>query len=335
MKKRHPALHAFHVGKCLGLGLGWIYYTEGLLHIARPLLISARLLLTQTDEQMIKAYVDVIYATLQRAEKADSPDGLNEAIKILQGSYSVFEERGHLAYKVRAANELGLAYLALARHFKDDPQLLQKAIDFQEEVYESSHEYHDPRYECNSLILKSRIARYQGDTGGARDAANEAMQRAGDQAFNRIDALIALGEASLEDTNYEEASRSFGQALKDGGKNPKVTAVCNLYLARTSFLLRRPRLARFHWDEWQQVAGDIENAFIRQLAARVGDEIQTLSSGFFVGSNEEDLTAAKWVRDLRRHLALTARDRAASSDEDARQLIGVSLPTFYKYLKGH
>lgn len=47
-----PALAAYRIAKNLALGLGWIYYTQGLLHLALPVHLTARALVLPTKDEL-------------------------------------------------------------------------------------------------------------------------------------------------------------------------------------------------------------------------------------------------------------------------------------------
>jgi tetratricopeptide (TPR) repeat protein len=333
--QQHPtgqALTHYTVAKALALGLGWIYYNEGLLHIARPLILAARLLLSDTKAHIIKAYVNVVYGSVQRSAFADDPRGLGEAIEVLLESHEAL--KSHDAYRIRAEYELAIAYLQSARLGKETrqqlPQALEKAEGYIGKVKDFSEKRQDVRWLCNASIIQSRIHRDLGDHPKAEDLANRALANSRRDLFTRIDALIARGEARLGQNNYDGAYRDFRDALDKASDNPKVAAVCNLHLARASTGKRDIRLAIRHFDAWQRIQGQVDNAFIRRLGKQVGAQLDPYKENFVVEFNDQNLTPGELEQELHYWLTSWARARC-ESDKDAAKLLGISLPTFYKW----
>src|SRR6266849_3627409 len=251
---RARALTDFCVAKSLALGLGWIFFTESALEIARSFVIAAKILLAGTKDRIITGYVNVIYAGIQRSEHADDEQALGEAIKELQNSYNLFskndEHEMHAAYKMRAALELALAHL---QGFQcgglPDLNALNVAEDFAKEG--ESLAGSDERWMCNNLVLQSRIHRLRGRADLALDAARVALEKGNKEVFLRIDAWIAQGEARAASSppDHRGAIDDFSKALDQGRQNPKVSAVCHLHLAKMYLALGDVRSAVAHFGD--------------------------------------------------------------------------------------
>jgi hypothetical protein len=59
---------SYSVAKAMALGLAWIYFNSGRLRNARPLLMSARVLLERTTDDLHRAFVDMILGCIERTE---------------------------------------------------------------------------------------------------------------------------------------------------------------------------------------------------------------------------------------------------------------------------
>lgn len=79
--KQEQALAAYRIAKNLALGLGWIYYTQGLLHQALPVILTARALLLPTKDELNKAYVELLYGV----SSARRPDAIKISLRTRNG----------------------------------------------------------------------------------------------------------------------------------------------------------------------------------------------------------------------------------------------------------
>ena len=190
------ALSEYRVAKCSGLGLGWVLYTEANLTLARPLIAVARTLLADKPERLIKAYVDVVYACVEMAAKGDDLTTVDNALRILERAYSVFEANKHAGYKVRAANELALGHLRRAALVSNKTEDQNAAERLATEVMNYAAD-NEKRWFCNASIVFSRLHLQKGHPEQAIPFAQDALDRGGDIPFTKIDALIARGEGQF------------------------------------------------------------------------------------------------------------------------------------------
>jgi tetratricopeptide (TPR) repeat protein len=306
---------------CLALGLGWISYTQGLLRHALPFVLTAQTLLCATNDWINKAYVELLYGSIQRSMAGYDVAKLAEAIQILLRPYGIFER--HLPYRSRAAWELALASLYSSKYLE--------AENYLEEVRRIAEDAEDERWQCNAMILESRIHRRKRDPLKAANVASDALRKAHDagQVLCEIDALITRGEARLDLGDYRDARSDFTDALKQGNSNAQTQAVCHLHLADTALKENNIRLAEEHYSEWQKVEHYVENAIVQALAENVGSAIAQQRSDFVIPWTSDDLNFEHHVDLLWEFLLKQARRKHTSKDQIAR-VLGVSRQTLYK-----
>ena len=119
----------YDIGKCLGLGMGWVAYTRASLSDALAHVVAARLLLKDKKIRFIHSYIDVIHACTLMSSHADEIIPLKEAISILEKAFKVLggkealsNDGGHGVYALRAAGELALAHLRCMRIYDKQKQ---------------------------------------------------------------------------------------------------------------------------------------------------------------------------------------------------------------------
>jgi len=309
----------YYVAKLLALGMAWTYYTEGALDLAASLVDTARLLLTSTREVVIRSYIEILSASILAARGQRQ-----KAIKLFQGAYDALKD--HEAYRIRAANELAVAYVH--EYFREPgEENLSNARKYINEVSESR----DRRWQCNALVTESRLFRALGQYKEAEESATKALHLGEDQRFIRIDAGIARGEARLELNKINDACKDFTGALSDGLDNRKVQAVCHLHLARAYLLKHEHALALRHKDEANQHVGHVDNAFVRNLADTVETTIKT-SAGTDLYVSISQTTMDPWEQEAKLHGFLTEWARRQPGNENEPwKVLGISKQTFYNW----
>jgi hypothetical protein len=278
------ALLEYRIAKCLGLGLGWVCYTDGSFDLARRLVNLARMLLVAKKAAMIKAYVDVVQAEIEMSEYGDQLPYLAQAIARLKKAYYVFT--CHPAYRARTAHQLALASLRLSTLCPkpDKGQHLSEAKSYIEEVKKYGEGHRDRRWLANALIAESRLCRVLQKYEAAQRIAGLVLDQSEDDRFARIDALIELGQALIgsarERKDYAEAAKDYilalgyvEKAVTESCENPKIHAVCNLHLARCYLGLHLRSAAVNHVEKWRALSPRVKNAFVRRLGKEVGDEL--------------------------------------------------------------
>ena len=332
--KRTRILTGFYVAKSLALGLAWTYYTEGALELASSLAGTARLLLVETNEVVIRSYIEILSASILSAQGKRK-----EAIEVLNEAYSVLEEHKHDAYKIRAANELAVAYV---HEYVREPGLKNRTRA--EKYIHEVKTFPDLRWESNALINESRLFRALGDFKAAEGSARDALRLGGKQRFVRIDALIALGEARLGLNEIDEACKNFTDALMEGVDNRKVQAVCHLHLARAYLLKGDHGLALRHRTEAARDVAHVDNVFVHDLAEAIESLIeqeagveaaasmikQTTGADFYIPFSAAELNPWELERRLHVFLAKWAKHKAGS-DNEPWKLLGISKQTFYNW----
>jgi tetratricopeptide (TPR) repeat protein len=327
---------AFTIAKCVGLGLAWVFYTEAALHIAEPFLITARTLLRSTPETIIRSYVDVVHGCVQRAAHGNNPILLQRAVDLLTEAYTLFKDRGHSEYQAKAANELALAHLQQAMNSAVNSDTFHKALaeagNKADEVTRLSLD-RDPRATCNALILSSRINRLDKNWPRAKQLADQALKQSQDKdaRFNRIDALIAVGEAALELREYAAATKSFIQALDEGSSNPKIRAICHLHLSDAYIRQGAVKEAKAQFQQWRLVADIIENAFIHSFGRQIEATLTEVRRDFFISFSEMQLNPSELEDRLHGFIARWAKDKE-EDDAEAAKRIKRSRATLYNWL---
>jgi tetratricopeptide (TPR) repeat protein len=360
------AITDFHVAKCLALGLGWICYTEGLPYLARPFIAAARVLLAGTKDRIIKSYLDVVYASSQRAAFGDVTKDLDEAEKILLRAHGVFTGEKHHSYQMRAADELAMVYVQYG-HLEEAEKRVQEV-----KTLASSPLNH--RWLCHAYIIESRIWRSRAEKE-KRDAAirrteqistdpqvrarnadaidglvarmervarshaekaliasNNAIQQADALEsragkFNKIDALITRGEALLLLEKPKDAKIDFERVLKEASINEKVRSVCELHLAKTCIFEGDAGGAQRHYERWKTLKDKVENAWIKRFAAEIEKEVAALKD-FVISWDTKSIDTKEVVARFHEFLARWATDKSAThSAESAAALLEIAKNT--------
>ena len=316
--ERAKRLTNFYVAKSLALGLAWTYYTEGSLELASSLVNTARLLLSATNEVVIRNYIEILSGSILAAQGRRQ-----EAIKSVKAAYDMLGK--HDAYRIRAAHELALAYV---HEYTREPSLEnhQKAEHYINEVKKFS----DIRWMCNALVTESRLLRATGNFQGAEETAREAFNLGSDQRFVKIDSLIARGEARLELNKVDEACQDFMTAQSEGLDNRKVQAVCHLHLTRAYLQKGDHSLALRHHAEATRHVGHVDNAFVRQLAQTVDRMIERATGAdFYIPFSTLELDPWEMEQKLRAFFTKWAKHKSA--ENEPWKVLRVSKQTFYNW----
>jgi tetratricopeptide (TPR) repeat protein len=334
-------------GIVLALGIGWMGYARG--HLTKALynnIIPARVMLLHAqDEQLSTAYLHLIYASILRALFGRDEKGLKPAIEEAEKAYEVFRVNNHRRYMARAAFELCLAY------FNNDR--LDEAERSAREVEAISREVNDHRWLCHSLILRSRIERQRADSldGSKRreknlkgeKIASEAYEKAKtyNQVLCQIDSLLTRAGARIDLKKTEEAREDLEKVLElnaESGShkrteagNPKIDAVCYLYIARSWVREREGARAKEYFQRWKDLEKEVEHSYVRDLADKVGKEISLLHRGFVIEADPEmELSYKTHLKDLRRFLIDQAK-LIRSDKKGVASLLGITRQTLHEW----
>jgi tetratricopeptide (TPR) repeat protein len=340
-----PPAFDYHIGRCYGLGLGWISYNAARLNDGASALVIARRLMMWKRAKFISAYVDVVHAAIMLSESMDAAV-IADAINLLEQSLTaLLADNGprHQSYAVRAWNELAGAHLRLAMvgPKAEQEERLRRAETYLRLVKESTAKVpREVRSYWMARITEARILRARGsprDYAGAFEITKEAREKNAGSKFTLIEACIGQGEAALGlgPPNYTVAIEAFEQALRIGGGSRKIAAVCHLHLCRAFLEDNQPSKAREQFALWEPLEPSVENAFIAYLGARMRERLNRTFPPF--GISKADLLrrrdADAHLNALRKWLAETA---VAHFDGDlgrAAQLLGKGPDALKLWLK--
>jgi hypothetical protein len=338
-------------GVLTGLGLGFLEYTQGRLSAAFQQIITAKILLANSD-WLNNSYLNLLHGSILRCQAGNDQTMLKEAESLVKEALKVFAEKEHW-YRIRAEYELALIHLALApQHGECDHsnKYIRKAEREANNVECNSKELEDWRWVSNALVLKSRIQRKLWNYLQARNLADRALTLAGKykQILPQIDSWQARAEANiywvkskLKDghgnlvtignmaNELREARKDLYSALvlneksvaagKINSQNRKVEAVSYLYLALCSAIEGIYEEAVMFFKQWEQIK-NIEHQFLTNLSRKVKGEIDKLERNFVINSEVDSLKYETHHDALRIYLIHLAEGRAKGLREQAKLL---------------
>lgn len=316
------AFYDYSVGKAMGLGLGWISYSEARLSESLAELVAARrLLVAAKGVRFIRAYIDVIYSRVLLSAYGDVPERVDEAINTLErvlpelASHDLYRHRGDYAMSL---SRVARYMIRNRSNHASDPPVgdLYAVLQTIDDAKSSSWLHrHDRATLCNFLVLQSRIRRIQEDSDGALQAASEAWQLGESIDFVKADCLICLGEAHYFKGNYSTAIEHFRSARSAAEGSRKLRAASELHLARAYSRSQNRAQAREHFQEWKISGAAVENVFIRNLSAELSAEL----NDFMVAADVESLMAETHLNELRHWLAVEATRRWGKLKREDRE----------------
>ena len=334
--ERKAILTDVNIARCLALGLAWVHYAEGSTALAIPLLLAARTLLTFKKDQLIRSYVDVVYASALRSDQGDDPAVLAEVLRLLVRAVRVFRRKRHAYYHVRALHQLARAYIQRARAAqkgsRTERQSLRHAERHAKRVQHLSRILSDYRYASHSLIVRSQATLYRGCAIEAEALAREALELGYEDVYCRIEGLLARGAARLAIGNYEGACSNFEDALKAGASNAKVAALAHIFLSRGYALRKDMRRSGEHFAAWKEAKKILSTAYMRQLESDAIAARKQETQDFVVFCMSEKLDPRQEENRLHAFLAKWARARTGN-DVAAIELLGISKQTYYNWQK--
>jgi tetratricopeptide (TPR) repeat protein len=341
----------YGVASCMAFGLGWVRYRMGDLDQATSLLLPARTILRGSADDAVRiGYANLLLGAVRRAiagANSSSVVACEEAITMIGEALKTFDQYGHELYSGRACAELALAYTNLARTKSPSAaKAIKHAEAFNRRGIALAKKHDDTEYACLGLIVSSRIACERGDYDEAVEAATGAEQAARlmSQGHGEAESLIARGEAHLGATmstlvasdqdaeRLRAAQRDFGTALRSGGRNPRIVAVCNLQLARIYARLGAMPLAARCFEAWTHVEREVQNGWIRGLAEKVQHEVYPPETLII---NMADLGSRNVYVSAEERLRAFLMERALSKPrvEDRVAFLGVSRGTYFNWQK--
>ncbi|HEV7894139.1 MAG TPA: hypothetical protein VGP08_26225 [Pyrinomonadaceae bacterium] len=320
------------VAMCVGLGLGWINLTRSYLRRAGHALATARALLAQIPDPVVRSFVDMLYGTINRVRAGNDKVELQRAIAMLARARDEFERHNHQRYRMRASYELALAY-NLTGEFAEAERLLD---------YIEEHVSND-KWKANLHILRSRIRRNDDNIADALTEADLALTAALSSKLKLplADAHITMGEAKFmlaergesQEATYAEALRDFEKARvqvqpETGGEalNQKILAVCLLRIAHCHVRDGRWKEANSHLKLWVELKPHIEHGWVLDvLAAQVEREFADMTQDFMISASD----FKKWdyrenAERLQRWLLAQAMRHTNNDTASAAVLLGYS-----------
>ena len=125
----------------------------------------------------------------------------------------------------------------------------------------------------------------------------------------------------------ESADRTTGLP-----SNPKIAAVCHIRIAQCYARELNEAKAREHYAEWEVLRAHVEHAWVREKAAEVKAEIDSLSMHFFISAHDPNAwNYTDNVVRLRRWLLTQALRQTRKNYLKAAALIGVQRATLYQW----
>ena len=329
------------VAKPLALGLGWLYWAEGRVNEAKPLLAAGQTLLHGTHDWVHLAYVRLLNACVKRAAAGKAPDVLAGVIQDIRDVYDVFTDtRTHPRhpYSIRAAYEL-----AYTHHQLSQTDAAKKYIN---EVMTEAPSLGAGRWHALGLTLLSRIEKDSADPKDqerAVETAAKALRHAEllSQDRCRVEALIACGEAefaassrarvpSCKTASLTRAVGYLSRALDLTADNPKHRAACHLHLARIALAERNSSRAQEHLSVWERTfKARVECRWLHDYASVVRREHEALNVFSIDLSGGMKYDACK--EQLQTFLLTRAEVEAGANAKKVAELLSVSRQTVYEW----
>ena len=317
-------------GVCMGLGLGWVNYTRGflreaLIHDIQP----AEVLLQDSKDRVDQASLQLLRGSIERCLAGSDQAQLARAIRTVADAKRTFAS--HEPYLARASFEL-----ALCRLYANQLDAAGREID---QILSIAHNRRDLMWQCNAWIVRSRLLRRQGDLEGALTEAEHAEQAAGQDApVTRIDALIAKGEALLDQHHAIAAREAFESARGSlrrphsgslAAASPKIEGVLAVHTGRTYLLENNLVRVEECLREWERHAPLVQHRSVHELADRLRNDLRSRRMDFTLGQADR-LDYQRHHAALRRWLIRTAAQRGLGKSETAREL-GISRQTLHSW----
>jgi tetratricopeptide (TPR) repeat protein len=338
---KSAASFEFNMARCAGLGMGWIAYNEAKLKEAEAMLVISRGMMLPARAKLISAYLEMVQATITISASASAAD-LVRALDLLNNAHAVFAPEGslqHTYYALRCKNEIAHAHLRLAWAWRSEPDRYEKHLLDAERAVAAVRSAAKPkkvarRVYCRALVTEARIKRERGLPDEALALAEEAKREGADSKLMRVDACIAIGEAEFARGVYGGATAAFLEALEKCKENRKDSAVCHLHLCEAYLKQNQPAKAREHFNLWESMSTDIENAFIEELGRKVRAALLGTIQNFVRTKEdvERDGDHRKHLNAFRSWLAATALALEHDDDQSAARHLHLHERTIKEWL---
>lgn len=325
---------SYRSGLCLGLGIAWVQYTKGKLTQASQYLIPARVMLALSNDDLSKAYLDLVFVSILRCQAGSDKEKLETARNLAEISLEVFLRFDHPRYIPRCRYELSLIDLANGQLARAKQQIA--------EVAAIAAKTEDWRWLCNALVVQSRIHRKEEHFTDAAEVAEQALRIAdkNNMKLAEIDARIARAEARIKLKHYQQARRDLERALamnKDLGVrgmreryNPKIEAMAQLNLARAYALEGNVGKARACYGSFKPF--EVEDTRIHEFAKIVEREINTAAKDFHIAAGDRDNLDYKVQSEQLKQFLLSQAMQLTDDKTEMARLLGITRPTLYQWL---
>jgi predicted DNA-binding protein (UPF0251 family) len=236
----------------------------------------------------------------------------------------------HTGYETRVRYALGNTYLAAGS--------LPEAEEECSQVAALAEGAGDTRWQCNALLLKSRIG-MKRNPGSAEILAFDALERAQrggrlEHVMCEIDALLVRGECRYLRGDLTGAYADFLRVREHYGEHltKRWKAECVLQLARIELRRNQLKQADGYLDEWRALEKDVEYRAVLELPREVKRERQQAEKNFFIPRDVENLNFEAHVGQLRNFLLERAKETSRTKEEIAEKL-HISRQTLHNWLK--
>ncbi len=325
---------------------GRVSLEEGHLEVALSHLLTAKTMLDDSDDVIMKAYCEVfIGCTTRQLGTAFQADLSNQSLQpelLLQKSLDDLYEAKHMTLFSRAKLELAQFYLGAALHRRSST-FLDKAATVLERPHPVSDDgskisaYEESRFLAQKKLMVARIQtarasleHFELDEFDLGSTINEALRLA--KLVGRTDleavALVFNAERLVQIGEAEEALKECERAAM---LQPKDSSdIAWILLVRTSALILQGEFEAAEMCFAAYRDTETENFFIKEKAAKIGAQLHPKGS-FFISAEEPNISYKHWEPKLREFLIDRVRhDKRYPKDIDKANKIDISKAIYDK-----
>jgi tetratricopeptide (TPR) repeat protein len=307
--------------------LGRIDVDRGNLTEAIPQLLIARTLLLNSEDIVMRGFVDLQLGSVYRQvgdENEPEQDIANSPMRLLESSLKLFQDAAHRPLEARARLELAQYYFGTAA---EHPDRLKKASELLD-----PNSLTGGRWKAHSSLLRARIKFAEETQASAADAigdATRALELAQQEGLKEVEVLarLVLAEAAIKNKEYDEAVKHC-QKVED--LDPKdIADKAWTYVVLIDAWVKAGSLwdAEVYLKKWKSVAKYVEN---RRIKRRAGEVVRSYEkqrrSSFYISPEEEDIDVPRRLEELKEYLIRRAQASAGTLEEQAARL-GVQAQT--------
>lgn len=286
--QREKRYSNYFLAKAFAFGLAWASYNSGELDRARTSAAAGCALLEATEDEVYKAYAQVMYAQILIAKTPPikpgqpNPPELQEAFSILQDLVEKPESALRRIPKFLARAQYALAGALFASGQYDRAESLAKTI------YESTAK--GSRWHLDCAALRIRILLRQEKIEEARRCSDEFLDLVHEKNMPqnaRAEALLCRAEVLLKSkSNLEEIEKALNEAQALWVGNPLATVLVHLHRARLHVLQKNASAAHHELSQWKASERRIEQGYVHELARDVANEIAGINNSFIITAQD-------------------------------------------------